>query len=63
MGIAWVPSWMASSDLTKGEAVEILADWRVMRSPMTILRRDTPQVPGRVKELIAFLKSRATTLI
>jgi DNA-binding transcriptional LysR family regulator len=63
MGIAWVPSWMASSDLTKGEAVEVLADWRVMRSPMTILRRDTPQVPGRVKELIAFLKSRTNTLL
>lgn len=63
MGIAWVPSWMASADLAKGDVVEVLAEWRVMRSPMTILRRDTPQVPGRVKELIAFLKSRAATLM
>ncbi|SOB87110.1 transcriptional regulator, LysR family [Sphingomonas guangdongensis] len=62
MGVGWCPSWLASADLGRAGVLEVLPEWRVMRSPMTILRRDAPQVPGRVKELVAFLKSKAATL-
>ncbi|PYE80201.1 DNA-binding transcriptional LysR family regulator [Pseudoroseicyclus aestuarii] len=62
MGVGWCPSWLASTGVGQKGVVEILPEWRVLRSPMTILRRDSPQVPGRVKDLISFLKSRANTL-
>jgi DNA-binding transcriptional LysR family regulator len=62
MGIAWVPSWLAAPDLARGGVVEVLRRWRTLRSPMTILRRDAAQVPGRVKDLIAFLRSRTAGL-
>lgn len=62
MGVGWCPSWLASADLGQREVCEVLPEWRVLRSPMTILRRDSPQVPARVKDLIAFLKSKAGAL-
>jgi DNA-binding transcriptional LysR family regulator len=62
MGVGWCPSWLATADLGRGAILEVLPEWRVLRSPMTILRRDSPQVPSRVKELIAFLKSKAGAL-
>jgi DNA-binding transcriptional LysR family regulator len=62
MGIAWVPSWLAAPDLARGGVVEVLRRWRALRSPMTILRRDAAQVPSRVKDLMAFLRSRTAGL-
>jgi DNA-binding transcriptional LysR family regulator len=58
-GIAWVPSWLAAADLARGSVAEVLRDWRGLRSPMSIVRRDSRHTPGRTKALIAHLRSRA----
>jgi DNA-binding transcriptional LysR family regulator len=59
MGVAWVPSWLVTQELARDGMVEVLPQWRALRSPMTILRRASPQTPSRVLDLIGFLRSKA----
>ncbi|MCB8877885.1 LysR family transcriptional regulator [Acidisoma silvae] len=57
-GIAWAPYWLAAEDLRSGQAVEVLRDFRVETTAMSMLRRER-QVPRRTGAAIAFLRKNA----
>ncbi len=58
-GIVWVPQWLASADLDSGRVVEVLGQFRVGLTSMTMLRRTGVTRLPRVDILADFLKQAA----
>ena len=62
-GVAWVPEYMAVSELSSGALVEILPEARHEEMQVSLLRRTGSAPQKRVEALSRFLRSEALTWI
>jgi DNA-binding transcriptional LysR family regulator len=56
-GVAWGPVWLGMDDLRRGDAVEVLRDWRCEETALWMVRPDSRRPPKRTQLVMDFLAS------
>ena len=60
-GIAWAPAWLGLEDLRQGRVVEVLKDWRIEQTPLSMVRLDSRHTPKRTSAVMDFVASLPAT--